>query len=173
MTTCIYCNADLSATRPPRRCPGCGQEVDAQNHSVDQTSFVSLIIACIVGFVAWRVAIAFSNGNPLGRVGAFDAFVFFTPAVGTLAPYAVRAMSRDRIDKAAWMAALAPFLGLANFLLVIGIAGTIGGRTNPLSKDQAVTVAAVVTSMLWMIPMIRIGLLPVYRNWKQARVSRP
>lgn len=102
-----------------------------------ETAWASLVGAVVVGFLLWSFTGALCNGTPFGVPEFRDAVVFFAPIVGVAIPFALRSLIRGRYSRSAWFLALAPLLGLGNFLLVIFVAtGIEGPRTRPLPGTQ-------------------------------------
>lgn len=104
--------------------------------------WASLVGAVVVGFLLWSFTGALCIGTPFGAPELRDAFVFFAPIVGVAIPFAFRNLIRGRYSRSAWFLALAPLLGLGNFLLVVLVAtGIEGSRTPPTSSAQGGLVA--------------------------------
>lgn len=79
------------------------------------------IIPCLtIGIVCWATVLVFSGGvGPIGKTGAKEATIFFMPIVLFSLPLGLLALVRGKALVAAWLLALAPILGFANFALSV------------------------------------------------------
>lgn len=79
---------------------------------------LGFLLALLVSFVAWGTALALSGGvAPLGKTGAAEGIIFFTPVVVFVAPLALGAVIRGHALAGIWAIAVAPVFGFLNFAL--------------------------------------------------------
>jgi hypothetical protein len=83
----------------------------------------SFVLSLIVGLVCWALVLALSDGvAPLGKASQTEGLVFFTPIALFTLPLAILAFVRGQTLASAWLFALAPLFGLANFALSVSAA---------------------------------------------------
>jgi len=113
--------------------------------------FAGTALALLVGFFIWTFTLFILSSNPLGKAGSIEYLIFFAPIIGTLAPVGARAIASGSITMAAWLAAVAPLLGIVNFMLTI----ILGIVTSKL-EYWLITILVIFMSTIWLIPLIKM-----------------
>lgn len=91
---------------------------------------LSLCLALLVGFICWGLASALSGGvAPLGKVGATESAIFFTPIALFALPLSVVAFVRSSPLIGVWIVAVAPALGFLNFAIAVSSRISSSDRT--------------------------------------------
>lgn len=75
------------------------------------------IISLIIGFFVWSFTLLLSKGAyPFGSIGGFGAFVFFTPIACLILPVAIRSFNDKSPAQGMFLLAIAPIIGVLNFI---------------------------------------------------------
>lgn len=113
---------------------------------------LGVVLAIGIGLVSWPAALALGGwGSPLR---ALDSLLLWAPIVGAALPIAVLQFVKGAKVSGAWMAALAPLLGVLNALWSVDFYTSYLGPDLP--SDDPIPWVFMVFSAMWLLPWLYV-----------------
>ena len=111
---------------------------------------LNVLLALVVGAIIWLPSLLVFTGVPgLGRgLVGWEVLAYIAPIAFIAAPAAVRALGRDQPQRALWLVAVAPLLGLLGSILAYLVEDAVDDFTRgPVVSALAVTAVSAVAGL--------------------------
>ena len=116
---------------------------------------IAIALALVLAFVGWGITLSLGyvlgKPNALGKIGAVEIIVFWSPILIVLIPSIVRRLSDGGVIGAIWLFAIAPLVGALNFIpwfIFEYVTRKIVGQ----STFPTAIVSTALAALIWTLP---------------------